>query len=307
VDASQAVSGPRGWDVRGALILPGDAPVHLSGPPRHRDTRAYRPGSDGGCLVARHLPPCGRRQTQSEPDRRFARCERLDACSGAHRDDVACDSRVVNLRASRSATSCTPVTRCPPPPSRVAPAGPVTLDPRGSRATNGSGERRDRFRFRRCPEERPTSRPCSADESVAFRSRFRPPNALSFHGLWPPSRSSSARSDAHRGVRSGHWDRLTRGWYETIHLFRHPSRVVAAGIPPSVRRCFEMHLDGCREGASGVCPGLESRDPSGSNPLVKWTQPIHRGTHRRHLADLHGVLDVKDRSEERSPRSFTGA
>jgi hypothetical protein len=26
----------------------------------------------------------------------------------------------------------------------------------------------------------------------------------------------------------------------------------------------------------------------------------------RLLADLHGVCDVKDRSEERSPRSFTG-
>jgi hypothetical protein len=59
--------------------------------------------------------------------------------------------------------------------------------------------RRCAARFRndapaRSAAEWPTSRPCSADESVAIPLRFRWRTALSFHGLYSPPRSSFARS-----------------------------------------------------------------------------------------------------------------
>jgi hypothetical protein len=71
--------------------------------------------------------------------------------------------------------------------------------------------------------EWPTSRPCSADESVATLHRCRWRIALSFHGLCTPPRSSFARSSRPWRLRGGCGPAPKRS---VTHL--------ASGIPPTV-------------------------------------------------------------------------
>jgi hypothetical protein len=85
---------------------------------------------------------------------------------------------------------CTPVTRRPANPHRGGSRPPLD-----SWSTTLSGRFHDRLRRpqgrlrpSRPPEERPTSRLCSTDESVTFPNHCRPDNALSFHGLLFPSK-----------------------------------------------------------------------------------------------------------------------
>lgn len=91
---------------------------------------------------------------------------------------------------------CTPVTRRPATPHRGGRRPPLD-----SWSTTLAGRFHDRLRRPRgrlrpygSPEERPTSRLCSTDESVTFSNHCRSGNVLSFHGLCSPPRSSAARS-----------------------------------------------------------------------------------------------------------------
>jgi hypothetical protein len=98
-------------------------------------------------------------------------------------------------RVSRSATkhSRHPAIRRLPPRWKTTSAGLVLGDPHGSLPTIGFEDPTGRLRPHESPEERPASGLCSADESVTFSNRCRPENALSFHGLCSPPRSSAAR------------------------------------------------------------------------------------------------------------------
>jgi hypothetical protein len=136
-------------------------------------------------------------------------------------------------------------------------------------------------RSRESTAEWPTSRPCSADESVAIPHRFQRRIALSFHGLCSPPRSSFARSS------SPATSEEAVGSAAEASSSTHRSSESLRGSPGHSRRAV------CGICASGVCPGWELRLSS----LVT-ACPRARGQGLE-AADLHGVCDVKDRSEER--------
>jgi hypothetical protein len=116
-----------------------------------------------------------------------------------------------------------------PAPTR----GPVARCERPSSHWRGLGAglgfaRRGAVRCRcdapaRSTAEWPTSRPCSADESVAIHPCCQRWNALSFHGLCSPSRSSFTRSSHPWCLRRGRGSAPRRS---ATHL--------VSGIPPAV-------------------------------------------------------------------------
>jgi hypothetical protein len=93
---------------------------------------------------------------------------------------------------SRSAVmhSRHPAIRRSPPRWETASVGLVLGDPRGPPPTIGCGAPPGRFRPLGPPLECSTPGPCSADESVALSGHCWSENALSFHGLCSPPRSS---------------------------------------------------------------------------------------------------------------------
>jgi hypothetical protein len=165
-------------------------------------------------------------------------------------------------------------------------------------------------RVRHPPGERPTSRPCSTDESVATSRRFQRCVARVSHGLVSPSRSSLFRRcppvPAHRSAR--------------VPVF--PLRAEARKVPwegasyrsPGTRRFGPFPAASCegvpqhpfvgcsRRPVQELLPGLVSprrpRSLSGSESREPHFRRVDlllpEGVRRRCLAGLHGVFYVKD-------------
>jgi hypothetical protein len=91
-----------------------------------------------------------------------------------------------------------PVIRRPPPEWEPTSAGLVLSDPHGSLLRSASKTSGPSPTLQ-SPEECPTSRLCSTDESVTFPDPCRSDNALSFHGLLFPSKVLRGPQPRRRG------------------------------------------------------------------------------------------------------------
>jgi hypothetical protein len=113
---------------------------------------------------------------------------------------------------------------------------------------------RDVLRFRRSWasfREQSASGPCSTGESVAFPRRCQRRNALSFHGLCSPSRSSLARSSVGSG-------------FLGLPCGRLRSPAPASGSLEGSAAVREVPLAVARVAARRVCPGRVSHRRGGS-------------------------------------------
>jgi hypothetical protein len=158
-----------------------------------------------------------------------------------------------------------PWTRSTPCGAGPAPSGPCPL----AGASPGAG--------------RSASRPCSTDESVTFQHRCQSWNALSFHGLCSPPRSLPVRSAlaVPRGVPISRPGRLASPFAPD------PSSVLVVRPRGSLRAGARWpSSEYVRSGGCAFCPFSASLrvDAARGGEVVR---------------DLHGVLDVKERSEER--------
>jgi hypothetical protein len=189
---------------------------------RRRREHAPAPGGCGGTGVPAHpgvcflaLPRLRGREPRDLGRAALALCE-APRCRAAS----TCQSR--SLLRDLAPSECVRIRRSAPArPTLASPEPWLGSDPEAgcslrtpSRSTEvclwaGLGfARRCAARFRddapaRSAAEWPTSRPCSADESVATPLRCRWRIALSFHGLCSPPRSSFARSPTTRCLRRG--------------------------------------------------------------------------------------------------------
>jgi hypothetical protein len=169
----------------------GDAPIRRSGPPRHRAHSA------GGCRSSR---PC---HVKLPP---WCRCRSADA-----RRTIKPPPGAGSAPDDRN--EALPVARGPPTGFRGRGLGvSVSLRPHPPRWAD--------VRARRNLTEQPTSRLCSADESVVTSRRCQRPATRSFHGLCGPLQGPSRSAPA--------WRCLTR---------KRPVRAEARGPgAPAVQR-----------------------------------------------------------------------
>jgi hypothetical protein len=133
----------------------GDAPIRRSGPPRHRALGARGCRSSRGCRVKL---PC------------WCRCRSADA-AGTIRPPKGTGS----APDGRSGAIRLGARRPPPGGPRPKPRDSFALRPHPPKWAG--------VRARRNLTEQPTSRLCSADESVVTRRRCQRPATRSFHGL----------------------------------------------------------------------------------------------------------------------------
>jgi hypothetical protein len=167
-----------------------------------------------------------------------SRSRLLVAC--AHRIGVVPRLRSPDRPSVPFSNNALPSPGNPPPPTEVEDDLRWTRARRPSRIASHDRRRSplavsDRWASVECP----TSGPCSADESVTFPGHFRPDNALSFHGLCSPPRSSVARrlDDldaclAPEGALHSTETRMSQRLAPDLSACRR-------SIPPSIHRCHE--------------------------------------------------------------------
>jgi hypothetical protein len=177
------------------------------------------------------------------------------------------------------------------------------------------------FRFTRCrvrqstalQRERPTSRPCSADESVARNRRCQRSIARVSHGLLSPSRSIASPAGPFRGSKAEafgfRWKSPHRGGEASGGCLSWP--VARSGgtrnlvLTASCGGVPHIPSDVGRLLRPPACAGLGGRrctrslSGSASRRGFPSVSPVARGSVGSVPADLHGVSDVKERSEER--------
>jgi hypothetical protein len=210
------------------------------------------------------LVPCGRGGVWTSALRR--RRVPVSACrrSGAFRRDRSTVSGGSWRGASRPRASCSGVAPLADLPARLVVRHsklvtsvpgfslsplPGTISVAGDHPVSG-----DALRCRRpwaSSREQSASGPCSTGESVAFLHRFQRRNALSFHGLCSPSRSSLARSSAGSG-------------FFCLPCGRLPSPAPASGSLGGSAAVREVPLAVARVAARRVCPGKVSHRRGGS-------------------------------------------
>jgi hypothetical protein len=130
----------------------------------------------------------------------------------------------------------------------------------------------------RCPPgERPTSRPCSTDESVAMRHRFQCLTARVSHGLVSPSRSSPSRCCPSESVRRSVLLPLVVPRAEA----RGPSWVAFRRRSPVGERVGPLSRREWREGSAASLPGLLATPRPGITPCAGFVAPPPKSVRER--------------------------
>jgi hypothetical protein len=172
----------------------------------------------------------------------------------------------------------------------------------------------------RCPpRERPTSRPCSTDESVAAQHRCQRCAARVSHGLVPSPRSSRTRrcptvpcAPKRSGPRWSPSEPKPEVRPGKVPPVGRPPGGVSVRFPAASGEGGPQHpFVGCsRRPVRRLLPGLVSprrpRSLSGSEsrePRSDSSPPLPRGSRRGRLAGLHEVFDVKEHFRGSAPRS----